>query len=274
VNLTFYIPNLRNAAYIAGGGFTEDANYPLVNLFNGIPEIPAKSTVLTSGQRIVFDQGAAKAFDSFVLLNHNFTTNNGLRVRCASNSAITTDVETVFATATPQADGDLIIDDIPTFTKRYVAFEWMGAGPLAAVPTLGGAYVCAKYVFPKPWEFSSRPFYVGFGTSRSRSLSGIRRAAQQYGGMARFQFSFLNLEDADRDMLQRIYTLVRGPLIPFMCRDHTGAQYYVSFVNDEWPWTVRAYNLNDMEPLVLETVRSSYGITSGMENTEEVIAYI
>jgi hypothetical protein len=59
-----------------------------------------------------------------------------------------------------------------------------------------------------------------------------------------------------------------------MCRDHTGAQYYVSFVNDEWPWTVRAYNLNDMEPLVLETVRSSYGITSGMENTEEVIAYI
>lgn len=276
MNVTFYIPNLRSAAFTAGNGFTADANYPLLNLFNGIPEIPAKSTATTTAQRIVMDQGAAKTFDSVILLNHNFTTTDGLRIRCASNSGISADVETVLATATPQADGDLVLDDILPFTKRYIAVEWMGSAPLPEVPRLGGLYVCERYTFPKPWEWEgTNAFYTDYGhTSESYTLSGIRRASQQFGGWALLVHNYRVFENADRDMLQVIFNAVRGPLIPFMLKDETGALYYAHFVNKNLRWTPRGYNMNDLaEPLMLRTVRASYGVSSGLDNTEEVITY-
>ncbi len=272
-NVKLYYPNLRDVVFTAAGGFTVNASYPLDNLEDGIPENPVKSTVTTDAQRIVIDQGSAKTFDYIALLNHNFTTTDGLRVRCASDAGITTDVETVVSTFTPTQDGDLVIDDCGSFTKRYIAIEWVAGGTLAAVPQLGCAWVGQQYEFSFPWTFGAKPGYGQYQTSRSTSLSGIERKSQAFGGVLMFELPYKWVSDADIAMLKIVFHTLRGGLYNFMMKDHNNATYYVSFMQDAMPWSADGYNLNNPEPLLLKTSRASYGITSGLADTSEVIIY-
>jgi hypothetical protein len=253
-----------NATVTVDSG-TGDPDYPPSYLTDLAPGRPAKLTT-TSG-RWVFDFGSAQRVDLAALIHHNLT--GGLNVRLRGNAtnawgAPTLDIAFTVANAyldnwraNPWIDVTATVPVAANRTFRYWAVDIVGVN--GAAVQIGEVWLGAE----------KRAMLRGpnWGSDRGELRPMVRHETDygvellyDRGAKIRTVNLTAQVTDAELGNLKNVWDAARGASRPFLVvpADDADDAWFVRFNQDEWKYTRRTRNENELSLALREVGRGPY----------------
>ena len=207
-----YQHGLRDAGVSAvTSNNTVATDYPLARLLDERASVNMKMNASAADHYIQIDRGASTptAIDRFYIPSgHNFAGAD-IRLRAATDAAITTSVDTLVATVAAAAGA--IDKEFTSNTKRYVRLDWPNDSGQWEIPEIWLTNVVTTTRGPEPnWpderKFNSISLPKANGEAPTVTLGASQRV---------FSFSYARTETADSASLDALIVAV-GTAVPFI----------------------------------------------------------
>lgn len=208
-NPAYLYENLIETASITSS--TEDAAYPLENLYHPWLAKAFKFTVTTGGW-IEFDFGSPQSFDTVCIHGHNLNS--------AATIAIT-------AGAAPAPAGSIgapswakynIWDDVGAQTYRYLRVTIVDSNSVAT--RIGGIRIGTRVELSRPRRLGETPWSRDQKNLTGETYRGVISAYKRYAREKR-RWLFQMLGQSQLDALRTLHELVDGNLVPFTMIEDT-----------------------------------------------------
>lgn len=179
---------------------------------------------VASGSTIILDFGAAVALKGIALLNTNFAvqwTDAAVRIRAATDAAITTSVVTAKAATTLNSTAPKNKDHVlqfTTVTKRYWELTFTAGG------SFSNASIGEIFAYETVTQLSRKSIYGG-GEKEEIKTAGVdyengnSRSFYLGGPVRSKRLPFQDLTSAEREELAAMWRVLKGEATPFLWID-------------------------------------------------------
>lgn len=218
------------------------AGYPAVMLKTLSRSYFWKSSVLTSGQTLTLDLGAAHPCDFVIVDAHNFALlgSTVIALEASTDLAFTSPVEVVPDLKSPDP---VILLSFTSASYQYWRLKFVSS---VSVEPLVGIFIVGLAVdFPYTENYGGAWNDKQFDTVKEKNVSGTFLAAQAYDGKQVVDTQFTNMPDSLASHVNYFVSLVRGSLVPFYFQTTDGSLYFGTFGGDSVEILSNASNLND-----------------------------
>lgn len=233
-NPIFYAADMSAAVFTMSE--TEDASYPLNNLYTNLPTLFWKSSTSTNNQTLNIDLGSAKACD-FLGLGHHSLVYIKLQVGETDDGNFAAPVDVV-------DNVSAMAESFSSVTKRYWRLYFTNNNSI--IPEIGLLYLGTKLSMPFNYDMDAEMNNKQFATTVKESLAGTLRTSRQVAGRMRAEVTFSLNDDNTVTAWQLFMDTIKGQLNPFFFKDDNGVLGIYHSEEDYVPAKGMRANVNDI----------------------------
>ena len=255
------------SAWALSASYAVSGSNALTNLNDYEPNTIWESSRNNINQTLQIDLGESTAVSHIIVDNHNWydvlTSNASVDISGSTASNFSTlAYKKTYAYATVGDSSTWYVAlDSGGATARYWRFNFKATPTWESglAPHAGTIYIGTPLEFTYPYDYGYKKENASYMTSEKVALDGTIKSSQVYAGRIVYELKFSLQADALKTAFQTFVRSVRGKMYPFFFIDTDGTTvYYMHFVDDYVPVSVRRYGQNDIASIKMVTHEADY----------------